>query len=334
MLYLSQVVRSGNLPIMAQYIGIDIGGNKIVGGIVSDSGKVLTRKECSTPVQGGGPQILKDSIRLVADLIKSSDKPVKGIGIGAGGQIDADKGIVCSATEVLPDWQGTNIADAFAKEFGLPTAVDNDVNALALGEALFGVAASIRKGTVLFLLLDAGVGGALLSNSAIHHGANWSGGEFGQILLTMDTNARKGPGGSIGTLEAYCSVPGLIETWKELGGKGSTTVKDIIAEAKKDSQSIGAKAINKTGEYLGYGLVSLFNALNPHLIVIGGELANCGDALIESAKRVLMMRSISGTGTCAVVKANLGEEAAIIGAASLSMVKPDVLEAASASAKA
>src|ERR1700722_15583705 len=118
---------------MSHYIGIDIGGTKIAGGIVTDTGKVLIRKDCSTPVKAGGQQILQDSIALAAELLKSTEHKVKGIGIGAGGQIDADKGIVCSATDVLPDWQGTRIAETFTKELGLKTFVENDVNALAIG---------------------------------------------------------------------------------------------------------------------------------------------------------------------------------------------------------
>jgi len=320
---------------MSHYIGIDIGGSKIVGGIVTDAGKVLVRKDCPTPVKQGGPQILQDAIALAAQLLKSTDKKVRGIGIGAGGQIDSEQGIVFSATDVLPGWRGTRIAEAFIEKFALPTFVDNDVNVLALGEAKFGAAAPLRHSTMLFLLLDAGVGGALLNNGVVHHGANWSGGEFGQILLTMDANARRGPGGGVGTLEAYCSTPGLIQTWCEMTGKSDIKagVQDILADAKAHPKGHGAAAIKKTGEYLGYGLVSLANTLNPHLIIIGGELATLGDALLNPAKQILAQRLLSGATICSVVTPNLGSDAAIVGSASLAMFKTNVLEA-TASAKA
>ena len=181
---------------MSYYIGIDIGGTKIAGGIVADQGEVLLTKSCPTPVKLGGPKILEDSIALAAQLIKDSDKKIAGIGIGAGGQIDTERGLVYSATDVLPGWRGLHITEPFIKEFGIKAAVDNDVNVLALGEARFGAAASLKNSTVVFLALGTGVGGGLLCSGSLHHGANWSGGEFGHILITMDPNARRDLGGA------------------------------------------------------------------------------------------------------------------------------------------
>lgn len=321
---------------MSHYIGIDIGGTKIAGGIVSHTGTILKRTERPTPVKLGGQQILQDAIALAKELIQSTDKKINAIGIGAGGQIDSENGIVYSATDVLPNWSGIHIAEAFSKELALKTLVDNDVNALAIGETRFGAAASLNtNSTIVFLLLDAGVGGALLSNGLVHHGANWSGGEFGQILLTMDPDARKGSGGSIGTLEAYCSIPGLVQTWKELSGNNSPemTAQDIFADAQANPNGTGAKAIAKTGEYLGFGLVSLANTLHPHLIIIGGELASLDDALLNPARQVLKRRSSPGSTICSVVPTKLGSDAAIVGAASLVMLNNNVPEAATASAR-
>lgn len=177
---------------MSHYIGLDIGGTKIAAGIVTNLGQVLVTKSCPTPVSLGGPKILEDAIVLAKQLIKESDHKIQGIGIGAGGQIDSERGLVHSATDLLPGWRGLHITEAFTKEFGLKAAVDNDVNVLGLGEARFGAAANINTGAVVFLALGTGVGGALLSNGSLHHGANWSGGEFGHILLSMDPNCATG----------------------------------------------------------------------------------------------------------------------------------------------
>jgi glucokinase len=314
---------------MSQYIGIDIGGSTTCGGLVNNSGTVVVRKDHPTPARLGGEQVLQESIALAAYLMKSTDKKIKAIGIGAGGQIDTNKGIVLSATDVLPEWQGINIAEAFTKQLGVQTYVENDVNARALGEVRFGASSSMRNNTTVFLLLDAGVGGAILLDGLVHHGAHWSGGEFGQILLTMDANARRGPGGGIGTLEAYCSTSGLLQTWRELSGndKLEASVREIFIEAQSDPTNAAAAAITKTGEYLGYGLVSIANSLHPHLIIIGGELAKLGDTLLNPAKKVLTARSKMGSVSCAVAETNLGPDAAIIGAASLAMLKTDLIDA-------
>lgn len=306
---------------MSHYIGIDIGGTKIAAGAVTNTGEVLSRKHCPTPVKEGGPKILQDSIALAAELLESTKLKVDGVGIGAGGQIDTDKGLVYSATDLLPGWRGLRITEAFTKQLGLKAAVDNDVNVLALGEARFGAAAALDKGTVVFLALGTGVGGAMLSNGELHHGANWSGGEFGHILLTMDPNARYDAGGAQGTLEAYCSGPGLIQTWRELTGSNDTEItgEDIVAEAMRNPNGPASIAITKTGEYLGFGLVSLANALDPDLIIIGGGLGSLGDVLLNPAREILKARALPGPSKCPVVQAQLGIDAPIVGAASLVM---------------
>jgi glucokinase len=307
--------------IMEHFIGVDIGGTKIAAGIVSSAGKVITRREIPTPIKEGGPRILSDAIELSQLLIKSSPDHVEAIGIGAGGQIDTKQGLVYSATDVIPGWKGMKITKGFGEALNIPAEVDNDVNVLALGECRFGAAQSVSAGTIVFLALGTGVGGALVSGGSVHHGAHFTGGEFGHILLSMDPNARRDSGGAVGTLEAYCSGPGLVETWRELTGKNDSNMTgyDVVADAKKNPDGPGAQAIIKTGEYLGYGLVSLANALDPDIIIIGGGLAELGESLLQPARRVLKQHALPGPSTCPVSVASLGSDAAIIGAACLVM---------------
>src|ERR1700733_454920 len=304
---------------MAYYIGIDIGGTKIAGAVVNDAGQISNREEVPTPVKEGGPRILQDAIGLAQSIASASGKEIQAIGIGGGGQIDTIQGLIYSATDVLPGWKGLRITEAFTKALQLPAKVDNDVNVLALGESRFGAARAFATGTVVFLALGTGVGGALLCKGEVHHGAHWSGGEFGHILLTMEPDARCDTGGARGTLEAYCSGPGLVQTWRELNGNSDAEMTgfDVVNDAKSKPGGAGHAAIVRTGEYLGYGLVSLANALDPDLIVIGGGLAQLGDSLLDPARRILKEHGLPGPSTTLVVTADLGADAAIIGAASL-----------------
>ncbi len=304
-------------------IGIDIGGTKIAGGIVNEEGKVSSRQERPTPIKEGGQQILKAAIEVARTLMDGAKENIEAVGIGAGGQIDAIKGVVFSATDVIPGWKGMRIAEAFTEAFGIASAVDNDVNVLALAETRFGAAEDCADGTVVFLALGTGVGGALLTKGGLHHGAHWSGGEFGHILLSMDKNARRDTGGARGTLEAYCSGPGLAETYKELSGKTDTAITghDVVKDAREHPGGAGSKAIELTGEYLGYGLVSLANALDPDLIIVGGGLGELGDSLLTPARRILKEHALPGPATCKVVPAQLGLDAAVVGAASLVLNK-------------
>ncbi len=302
------------------YIGIDVGGTKTAGGIVGEDGTVSKRLSLPTPVKEGGPAILANAIEVARKLLDGASN-VKAIGVGTGGQIDAEQGVVFSATAVLPGYCGLRIADGFKNALGLETKVDNDVNVLALAEHRFGAARSIKRGTVVFLALGTGVGGAILINGELHHGATWTGGELGHILLSIDPNARCDIGGAKGTLEAYCSGPGLVQTYCELTGNKNAelTGEQVVSEADKDPSGPAAKAIEQTGEYLGFGLVTLANALDPNLIVIGGGLASLGERLLLPARKVLKAHAMPGPGQCQVVNAELGNDAAIVGAASLAM---------------
>jgi glucokinase len=301
------------------YIGIDIGGTKTAGGIVTEDGAVITRLSLSTPVKDGGQAILDNAIEVAKRLIEQSKQRVEGIGVGTGGQIDSDSGVVFSATAVLPGYCGLKISEGFSNALGVSTKTDNDVNVLALAEYRFGAARKLSKGTVIFLALGTGVGGAILIDGKLHYGRTWTGGELGHIIIDISQNARKDLGGAKGTLEAYCSGSGLVNTYCELTGQknNNLTGEDIATEAQKDPNDNAVKAITKTGEYLGYGLASLANTFDPDLFVIGGGLAALGDRLLGPAIKVLKENAMPGPGTCPVVLAELGNDAAIVGAASL-----------------
>jgi len=305
---------------MTDYLGIDIGGTKIAGAIVTKGGIVRRRVDVVTPAQEGGPAVLAAALALAQTLCDGEQ--VEGIGIGAGGQIDPLRGIVLSATDLLPGWAGTQIAPAFADALRVPAFADNDVNALALGEARLGAARGLS--TVVFLAIGTGLGGALLINGMLHHGAHGGGGEFGHLLVSMDADARHDAGGHLGTWEAYVSGPGLARTYQEIVGEHAPVLTGhAIARAAREAPGgAAAQAIMRTGKYLGYGLVSLANALDPDLIVVGGGLAALGDALLGPARDVLRLRALPHAAQCPLAVASLGDDANVIGAASLAMLAP------------
>ncbi len=304
------------------YVGIDIGGTKIAVGLVTERGELLAQDRVPTPVEAGPNAILDAAQECATALVKTHGiDRIAGIGIGTGGQIDPRSGEVLSATGLLPGWGGVNIAAQAAALFpgAVRVRVDNDVNALAAGEGRFGAARGLE--TVIFLALGTGVGGAILIGGRLHHGAHGAGGEFGHLLLDIDENARIDGGGDRGTLEAYCSGGGLVQTWREIIGEWQAPItgEEIAAQAQRDAGGPAAQAVAKTGEYLGYGLVSLANILDPDLIVIGGGLAQLGDALLNPAREVLSRRAMHGPCQCKVVVTSLGKDASLIGAASLAM---------------
>jgi glucokinase len=299
---------------MTLYLGIDIGGTKISGGLVTGEGRVTLSERCPTPLTGGAA-ILETALGLARALRAAAPEPLLGIGIGTGGQVDTERGVIASATDILPGWAGTEVKAAFERAFGLPCSVDNDVNALAVGETRFGAGRGL--GTVLYLALGTGVGGALLLGGRVHHGATWTGGEFGHLLLTTDEAAPRK------TLEEWAGGPGLAQTYREMSGAGPEVTGEAVGEeAVRDPDGPAARAVTRTGQCLGFGLASLANALDPDLIVIGGGLAALGDALLDPARRVLRQYALPGPARCPVVPAALGADAAVIGAAALGMPAP------------
>ena len=292
---------------MSVYLGIDIGGTKIAAGLVTAEGQVLRRSRCPTPLTGG-TAVLDAALALAQEY---KHEPIAGVGVGTGGQVNADTGVIVSATDLLPGWAGTDVKAAFEAAFNVPCFVDNDVNALAVGEGRFGAGRNLS--TVAYLALGTGVGGALLLQGRLHHGAHWAGAEFGHLFLTLTDGPRR-------TLENFASGSGLVQTYRELSGfSGEITGETIAAEAGRDPESLSAQAVTRTGEYLGYGLVSLANILDPDLIVIGGGLSALGDLLLEPARRVLARHALPGPARCPVVPAALGSDASLIGAAALAM---------------
>ena len=293
---------------MTVYLGIDIGGTKIAAGLVTETGEVLRQSRCPTPLSGGSA-ILEAALALASEY---ANEPIAAVGVGTGGQVNADSGVIVSATNLLPGWAGTDVKAAFEAAFGGPCFVGNDVNALAVGESRFGAGRNLA--TIVYLALGTGVGGALLLNGRLHHGAHWAGAEFGHLLLVMNEDLPRR------SLEDFASGPGLVQTYRDLGGSGDKTMGEAIAEeARRDPSSLSARAVTCTGEYLGFGLVSLANILDPDLIVIGGGLSALGGLLLDPARRILAQHALGGPAQCPIVLAALGPNASLVGSAALAM---------------
>ena len=309
---------------MTLYLGLDVGGTKIAGGLVTGDGQVVLSRRVPTPLTGR-TDLLGALIGLAQSLLAEAPEPPIAVGVGTGGQVDVERGFVLAASNLLPGWTGTDVRGALEAALNLPVFVDNDVNALAVGEGRFGAARGLP--TVVFLALGTGVGGALLLDGRVHHGSHWSGGEFGYVFLASDEDARRK------TLEEWAAGPGLVQTWREMvGSEAPMSGADVAAEATRDPDGPAARAVARTGEALGFGLAGLANALDPDLIVIGGGLASVGAPLLEPAIRILRQYGVPGPADCPVVPAALGPDASLIGAACLAMGEIHEGEGAASSA--
>ncbi len=290
-------------------LGIDIGGTKIAAGIVSRSGEVVARAETRTPARLGGEHIVTAAIELARGII--GHRNIVAVGVGSAGVIDPVSRQVVSATKHLSNWVGTDLGRLLEDAFELPVSASNDVHAHAVGEAFIG--AGRGHSTVLVAAVGTGIGGALVIDGAVHSGAHGVAGHFGHLPVT-EAAGMLCPCGRFGHVEAISSGTALHQYYLSLGGDPrQKNTPEVIRLALTDSLAL--RAVTTSGRILGEALAGLTNAIDPDVIIIAGGMRNAGEpwwSAMEAALRTTVLPILQEV---RVVKAALGDDAAIIGSA-------------------
>ncbi len=312
---------------MGNRIGIDVGGTNVKIALVNEKGSIIYSNSIPTRAEMGYEYTInnmKDAIKDLLKETKSEPKNIEGMGFGFPGQIDCKKGVVRLAPNI-PGWVEVPIADIMQKEFGIPTRVDNDVRCAALGELNFG--AGIGCENLICITVGTGIGSGLIVNGKLVRGASNAAGEIGHIKLDMTGGPLCGCGDR-GCLEAFASGPSIVAMAEEYikGGK-STKYRElanpeitpyIVSEAAKLGDPVAKRIFTIVGEYIGIGLASVVNLLNPEKIIVGGGVAAAGDILMTPIKETLVKRAMPISGSAVqVVPAQLGNTAGVIGASLL-----------------
>jgi glucokinase len=323
-------------------IGIDIGGTKVAGALVRgrltgpgarsragvETPDVLDRFTVLTDVSSA--QACVDGVvACIADLEHGSGR-VEGIGVGVASMVDFAAGRVVESVNLpLAD---VPLRDHLEGRFGVPVVVDNDATAAAVGEHAFGAGVGTRE--MLMLTLGTGVGGGIISGGRPLRGTSGAAAELGHIVI--DVNGpdcpAKCPGR--GCLEAYVAGPAMgaaavaaarLEPDSALGralASGRTVDSRLLSSLARDGDAGATAVLERVGEYLGAGLVTLCNIFDPELIVVGGGAAAAGELLLGPARRVLAARGLPpARDRVRVVPAALGPDAGFIGAAALALTE-------------
>ena len=239
--------------------------------------------------------------------------------------MDYKSGIVRLAPNI-PGWVEVPIAKMIEDEFHIPTRVDNDVRCAALGELKYGAGKGCEN--LICITVGTGIGSGLIVNGKLVRGASNAAGEIGHIKLQIHDGPICGCGDT-GCMEAFASGPAIVAMAEEyiLGGKstkyremanGGDITPFIVAEAAKAGDPVAKRIFARIGEYIGIGMASVVNLLNPEKIIIGGGVADAGDILLEPLKETLKKRAMKIAGeTVEVVPAQLGNTAGVIGASLL-----------------
>ena len=310
-------------------IGVDVGGTNVKIALVDKKGEIKFPKTVPTRAEMGYEYTIGNIQQSIKDLISEAGiekSALEGIGFGFPGQIDCDKGIVRLAPNI-PGWVNVPISEIMQKEFNVPVKVDNDVRCAALAELNYGAGVGCKN--LICITVGTGIGSGLIINGKIVRGASNAAGEIGHIKLEMHDGLLCGCGDR-GCLEAYASGPSIVAMAKEyvMGGKSAkfreiagsidAITPAIVAQAANEGDAVAKKIFEIMGEYIGIGLTSVVNLLNPEKIVIGGGVADAGDILLEPLRKTLKSRTmpIQG-GAVEVVPAQLGNTAGIIGSSLL-----------------
>ncbi len=299
-------------------IGVDIGGTKIAAALVSENGDVNERVSLPTPHEPAA--IVAAVIALCQTLIArslQSNITALGIGIGTAGQVDFASGTITYAVATLPGWAGTPLAQRVHDALELPVAVDNDVNALAIGESHFGAGRGLRS--ALYVALGTGIGGALLIDGALWRGAHGSAGEIGHILVDPHST-RMCNCGQTGHLEALAAGPALAERYAEL--RGLPPQEDhpdlrLVATLAQQGDSLAQQAISEGAHLTGLALGGILNLLDTQALILGGGVIELGALWWQPFEQALRTSPLPCPQRVQLMRAELGIDAGLIGAAQL-----------------
>ncbi|MBU6427463.1 MAG: ROK family protein [Cyanobacteria bacterium REEB65] len=290
-------------------IGLDVGGTKILGGLVeAGTGRVLAEHREHTPAGIGAGGIMDALVATIAAL--SGRAAVCGIGVSSAGHVDWETGIVVDGTPNIPGWAGTAVGPELASATGLAVCCDNDGNAAAFGEAWVG--AGKGKGTVVAITLGTGFGAGIYDRGHMLRGAKGGGAEVGHLVLFPE--GRPCNCGQQGCVEAYLSGTALTKQARRLWGEAASS-HDIFDRAAGGDAAAGA-VLDEFSHGLALVFVSLFNLCDPDVILVGGGIASRGAAFMPKA-RAELRRLLGGKrfDVDAVQMAQLGERAGMVGAA-------------------
>jgi glucokinase len=311
---------------MAEYfLGVDLGGTKILTALVDGRGRVMQRARIATP--SGGPAAVVDGIVQTVESVTGQAgvdvRAVAGLGVGAPGPMDPDTGVVFEPPN-LPGWHDVPLGAMLLQRLGVPAHVENDANAAALGERWVGAGAGVDD--LVYITVSTGVGGGLIFRGRLYHGVSGTAGEVGHMVI--DPNGPPCPCGRHGCLEAMASGPAIARAARAAVLAGQPTSLDriapeeidarAVADAAREGDAVARAVYARAAAALGAGITNLVNLLNPAMVIIGGGVAETGDLIFGPVRRIVKQEAFERPAAAVqIVAAVLGGDAGVVGAAAV-----------------
>jgi glucokinase len=310
-------------------LGIDIGGtNLVVGSVAEDGSALLATASEPTHAEAGASDVVDRLVGLAQRAIAETRQAapgaeILGVGVGAPGPLDTKRGIVLLTPNL--GWVNMPLRQLIHDRLGLPAALDNDANCAVLGEWWVGAARGARN--AIGITIGTGVGGGLILDGKLYHGASDVAGEIGHT--TIDTEGRRCKCGNYGCLEAYASGPNIairaieaIEAGAEsrlptyVGGDLTKITAQTVYLAAQEGDELALEVVNDTAKFLGVGIGNLLNVFNPEVVVVCGGVTLAGDHLFVPLRREAARRAFKpAVMACRIVPGELAGTAGVYGAA-------------------
>ncbi len=311
---------------MSLTIGVDIGGTKVLGGVVNADGAVIATARRETPATDT-EATLDRIVDVIVEL--SARHPVEAVGIGAAGWIDAGRSEVLYAPNLA--WRDEPLRDEIAAKIDLPIVVENDANVAAWAEFQFGSARHADESMVLFTV-GTGIGGGIVLGGELVRGAHGIAAELGHVMAVRDGHPCGC--GARGCLEQYCSGNALTRYAQAgakdnpgqaahllglVGGDPTRLNGPLVTAAAKAGDPVAIEAFAQIGYWLGRGLADIVQILDPQILVVGGGVVEAGELLLTPARAAFIegLPSRSKLPVASIVAASMGNTAGVVGAADL-----------------
>jgi glucokinase len=311
-------------------LGMDVGGTNIVAGAMPDDGssQIVIRTE-STHAEQGADAVVERIVRLAETVIAETMAATgcargdfAGVGIGSPGPLDRATGVVLTTPNL--GWRDFPLRDRVSHHLGMPATLDNDANCATYGEWWRGAARGAMH--AVGITIGTGIGGGLILNGELYHGASDLAGEIGHT--TIDSTGRRCKCGNYGCLEAYASGPAIADRAREMledyadsvmlalaDGDPSRITAQTVYEASSRNDMIAREVVRDTARFLGTGVANLLNIFNPEVVVVMGGVTHAGSALMDPLRAEVRRRAFPpAVACCRIVLGELTGTAGVVGA--------------------
>jgi len=315
---------------MGLFIGLDLGGTNLKYALGTKSGELIIKSSRPSLADREQAAIFKNIYAGIEELLEAAAKQnetVTAIGFGSPGSIHFEKGQLIGSTPNIPAWTDAPIKKNIEKRFHITTWADNDANVVALAEARLGAGKGYPN--ALFLTLGTGIGGGIILNHQLLRGAHHSAAEVGHVIVEF--NGRPCNCGNHGCLEAYASAPAMVARYRKKLKRTGVEYKindlstELIFHKAAMNEDLAKQTIQEACNYLGAGIASIVNVIDPDIVIIGGGVSEAGPEFITAIETEVKKYAIKAIARdLKVINASLGNDAGVVGAIFLAAenVKP------------